>query len=291
MSNRDIKVSKTGQGTCLMRATSYYEQDPCYKSDDYIASLFLPLFLTMMLKYNFLRTILKKSLFKVPGIYEYVISRTKFIDEIVKNFDENIEQVLIFGAGFDSRTIRFKNELRNANVFELDAPATQQAKLKIVMEKKIEIPANVTFVSLDFTKECILEKLEEAGFQKNRRCLFLLEGLTYYLNHEAIDSIFNLMSAYSEKNSLLIFDYAIGSAGKEEQFCADSKTKKQYQALIKAGERPGFMIDGSIQDFLVNYKFDLIQELTSNQLANIYFNKEGFELAAQNFKIVKAIKK
>ncbi|CQR72746.1 Leucine carboxyl methyltransferase [Sporomusa ovata DSM 2662] len=289
MSNRDIKVSKTAQGTCLMRATSYYEQGPYYKSDDYIASLFLPLFLNVMLKYDFLRTILKKSLFKVPGIYEYVISRTKFIDEIVKNFDENIEQVLIFGAGFDSRTIRFKNELRNANVFELDASATQQAKLKIFMEKKIEIPANVTFVSLDFTKESILEKLEEAGFQKSRRCLFLLEGLTYYLNHEAIDSVFNLMSDYSEKNSLLIFDYAIGSAGKEEQFCGDSKTKKQYQALVKAGERPGFMVAGPIQDFLVNYKFDLIQELTSNQLANRYFNIEGFELA--DFRIVQAIKK
>jgi O-methyltransferase involved in polyketide biosynthesis len=36
-----------------------------------------------------------------PGLYEYLISRTKCIDETFKNLTANIEQVLIFGAGFD----------------------------------------------------------------------------------------------------------------------------------------------------------------------------------------------
>lgn len=291
MNNRAIKVSKTAQGTCLMRATSFYEQDPQYKSDDYLAALILPSLLSTMLKYPVLRTIVKKALFKAPGIYEYVIARTKLIDNVFHNTDEQIEQVLIFGAGFDSRAVRFKNQLKNAKVFELDAPATQQAKIDKLQEKNIEVPANVTFIALDFTKESLTEKLNAAGFQKNRRCLFLLEGLTYYLDHEAIDHTFTLISEYSLENSLLVFDYAAASAVRDSKMSEDKSIKNNYQALVKAGEKPGFMVEGEIRELLTTYKFDLIEEMNADQLANQYFNKDGFEPAAQIFRIVTAVKK
>jgi methyltransferase (TIGR00027 family) len=292
MSKRiEAKVSITAQGTCLMRATSYYEKNPYYKSEDFIASMIIPSYLNAMAKYNISRTALKKALFKVPGIYEYIVSRTKFIDEIFKSLAANIEQVLIFGAGFDSRVIRFRNELKNAKVFELDAPITQQAKINRFMKKNIEFPPNLKFISLDFTKESLVEKLDEAGFKKNCTCLMLLEGLTYYLNQEAIDSTLHLISDYSAKDSLLIFDYASASVVRQEKIHGDTKIKKHYQALDKAGERPDFMIEGQIQDFLAKYNFGLIEEVDSVQLAERYFNKEDLEAAAQKFRIVKAIKK
>ena len=78
-------------------------------------------------------------------------------------------------------------------------------------------------------------------------------------------------------------------AGREKVH-GDSKMQKQYQSLVKAGERPGFMIEGQIQDLLAKYKFDIIEEVNSAQLAGRYFNKENFEPAAQTFRIIKAIK-
>jgi len=291
MSKRiETKVSITALGTCLMRATSYYEKNPHYKSEDFIASMIIPSYLKALTKYDISRTVLKKVLFKVPGIYEYIVSRTKYIDEIFNSLTENIEQVLIFGAGFDSRVMRFRNELRNAKVFELDAQVTQQAKINRFMEKDIGFPPNLNFISIDFNKESLVEKLERVGFRKNCKCLFLLEGLTYYLNQEAIDSTLNIISDYSAKDSLLIFDYASASAVRQEKVNSETKIKKHYKTLAKAGERPGFMIDGEIQDFLAKYKFGLIEEVDSVQLAKKYFSKENFELVAEKFRIVKAIK-
>jgi len=292
MSKRiETKVSITAQGTCLMRATSYYEKDPNYKSEDFVASMIMPSFFNAMAKYNISRTIVKKTLFKVPGIYEYVISRTKFIDEICNNLATNIEQVLIFGAGFDSRAIRFRNELKNAKVFELDAPVTQQAKINRFTKRHIDFPPNLKFISIDFNKESLVDKLDKAGFQKKCKCLFLLEGLTYYLNQEAIDSTLNIISDYSAKDSLLVFDYASASAVRQGKINGDPKIEKHYQALAKAGESPGFMLEGEIQDFLVKYKFGLIEKVNSVQLAERYFNKGDLESPAQKFRIVTAIKK
>lgn len=291
MSKRiETKVSITAKGTCLMRATSFYEKDPYYKSEDFIASMIMPHFFKILMKYSFSRTILKKMFFKAPGLYEYVISRTKFIDEIFKNLAENVEQILILGAGFDSRAKRFSNELKNVKIFELDALATQQAKINRFREKSIEFTPNLKFISIDFTKESLAQKLEDAGFQRNRTCLFLLEGLTYYLNQEAINNTFNLIKDYSAQDSLLVFDYASPLTNRQENIDADPTMRKQYEVLAKAGEKPGFLIEEAIRDFLAKYDFTVIDGLDSTELAEKYFNKDDFGLAARKFGIVKAKK-
>jgi methyltransferase (TIGR00027 family) len=292
MSKRiENKVSITALGTCLMRATSYYEKDISYKSEDVIASMIIPSYLRAMIRYPISRSVLKKALFKIPGIYEYIILRTKFIDEIFNSLAENMEQVLILGAGFDSRAIRFKSQLKNVQVFELDAPITQQAKKDRFAKRKIDFPDNLNFISIDFMKESLREKLKQAGFEKNKKCLFLLEGLTYYLNQKSIDDTFNLINEYSAKDSVIVFDYAAAAAVRQEKIDGDIKIKKHYETLVRSGEKPDYMIEGPIEKFLGNYRFDLIKEEDSTHLAPKYFNKDDLERVAQKFRIVKAIKK
>jgi len=286
----DTKVSITAQGTCLMRATSYFEKDTCYKSGDYIAPMIMPYFFIILMKYSISRAILKKMFFKAPGVYEYVISRTKFIDEVFNNLSEDVEQVLILGAGFDSRASRFSNELKNVKIFELDALATQQAKINRFEEKNIKFTPNLKFIAIDFTEESLSRKLDDAGFQRNRTCLFLLEGLTYYLNQEAINNTFNLIKHYSAQDSLLVFDYASPLVNRQENIDDDPTMRKQYEILAKAGEKPGFLIEEQIRDFLAKYDFKVIDELNSTELAEKYFNIDNFGLAARKFGIIKAKK-
>ncbi|OCL25694.1 hypothetical protein U472_15305 [Orenia metallireducens] len=94
-----------------MQALSFQEDDDLYKSDDYIAPIFLPFFFKMILKVSFLRKQFKKIFFN-SGMYQYIIGRTEVIDEFFDKFAKDIEQILIFGAGFDSRAIRFKDYLK-----------------------------------------------------------------------------------------------------------------------------------------------------------------------------------
>lgn len=291
MSNRiEAKVSITAQGTCLARAVSYYEKDFNYKSDDYIAPIMVHPFLNLIAKNGFSRKLLKKYFLKAPGNYEYLIARTKFIDAMFKNIDENVEQIVIFGAGFDSRAIRFRNELEKTTVFELDAPVTQQAKIDRIKKANIQFPENLKFISIDFNKESLSEKLDEAGFSQNKTCFCLLEGLTMYLNQGSIDQTFHLVEEYSGPNSLIIFDYVSASMVRQEHNQNDSQIKKHYQFLAKAGEKPGFAIDGHIQDFLAKYNLALIDELDSAKLAKRYFNKEDLGLIAKKFRMIMACK-
>ncbi len=292
MSKRiETKVSVTAQKTCLIRAISYYEQDKHYQSNDFIAPKIISSWINWSAKYNLSRTLLKKHFFKRLGMYEYLIARTKFIDDIFDNLPANIEQVLIFGAGFDSRAIRFSSKLQNAQVFELDAPVTQQAKIRKLRERNVELPANLKFIAIDFTKEALQQKLAIAGFQKKRPCLFLLEGLTYYLNEDAIDSTFKLISDYAGKESLIVFDYASAAALRKGNTYEDPRMKKFYQSLVKAGEKPGFAVQEDIQDFLTKYDFALITEFDSAKLAEEFFNQQELGPIVKTLRIVKAVKR
>lgn len=283
------KVSTTALGTCIMRATSIFEEKSHYKSADYVAPKMIPSLMKWMIQYSFLRQLLKKLLFKVPGIYEYVIARTKYIDDLFNHELQQIDQVVILGAGFDSRAIRFKEKLIGKKIFELDAPATQQLKLLKYEENSIQYPSNLKFISIDFNKESLGDRLTEDGFKKGC-CLFLLEGLTYYLEPEAIHNTLKFISENCTVGSLLIFDYASAAAVAEEKVKDENHLKKQHELLVKAGEQPGFMLQNNLNDFLEQYGFEVGEKLDSHALAQQYFDRTDFELGAQKFCMVKAIK-
>lgn len=268
----ETKESRTAEATCLARAMSFYEKNNSLKSEDYIAPIILPPFFKTLLKSNILRTIFKKCFFHY-GIYEYVITRTKYIDEIFKNLKSDFDQILIFGAGFDSRAIRFYNNLKNTTVYELDSPTTQTAKINQFKKINIEFPPNLKFVSIDFEKESLNQKLEACSFQKNKTCLFLLEGLTMYLDPSAIDNTFLLIKEYAGKDSLIIFDYVFSSVlrGESNNYGAKGITK----SVERQGEKWVFGIEkGQIDHFLNKYEFELIDESDSLKLAKKFFQEK-----------------
>jgi len=76
---------------------------------------------------------------------------------------------MIFGAGFDSRALRFSKLNKGTQAFELDTPITQQDKVKVYLDKKLVIPENLVFVPIDFNKERLAEKITQAGFIPGRK--------------------------------------------------------------------------------------------------------------------------
>ncbi|HOO27706.1 MAG TPA: class I SAM-dependent methyltransferase, partial [Lachnospiraceae bacterium] len=184
------KPSRTAAWTCTCRALSYLESEPQYKSEDYIAPELLPKFLLVLFKIKLFRKLFKNIL--IPsGMYEYVIARTKYFDFVFENVIANgFEQILIFGAGYDTRSIRFLSGGQNIKIYELDAPNTQNAKISQLKKRGITVHPNVVFVPIDFNRESLKDKLIEAGFEKGKKSLFMLEGLTMYLDQKAVDSTF-----------------------------------------------------------------------------------------------------
>lgn len=271
----ETKTSRTAQYTCICRAASFREKRECYQGSDDIAYSLVPVMIKLILKSSLLCQLCGKYL-APRGIYQYVIARTKYIDSefrdaLIKGFD----QIVIFGAGFDSRAERFDHLNKSTKIFELDAPITQQEKLKAFSKKKINVPANLVFVPINFNKENLSNKLIEAGFETRRKSMFLMEGLTMYLSSSTIDSTFSFFRDFSAMESLVIFDYVnAGVLLRENRYHGE---KDILKTVSRAGESWTFALEqGEIESFLGHYDFNLKDHRNALQLEKKYFrNREG----------------
>ena len=121
----------------------------------------------------------------------YLHVRTCYFDEYIESNAEQCEQLVILGAGFDSRMYRLKPLPKRC--FELDMPTTQAEKKAALSEAGID-SSHVTFVSVDFAREDWFKKLCSSGFDKELPTIFLWEGVTYYLMDFIVEGTFSSMA-------------------------------------------------------------------------------------------------
>lgn len=156
--------SHTAAWTCMSRAASYLESDPNYHSNDQIAVKILPGFIRLLIHISLFRNLLVRVMAPL-GVYEYVIARTKYIDAAFeKALTDGFDQILLFGAGYDTRALRFQEKIQHTRVFELDEFHTQQAKIWQFRKRNLSIPPNLVFIPIDFEKESLSQKLDMAGW-------------------------------------------------------------------------------------------------------------------------------
>ncbi len=168
-------------------------------------------------------------------MYEYVIARTKYIYTVFKEaLAERFNQILIFGSGFDTRALRFQEIGRKTKIFELDAAITQEAKIVQYQKRGLDIPPNLTFIPIDFDKESLSAKLDEAGFDRHVRSLFILEGLLMSLQPESVDETFRIIRDFAGAGSQVVFDHVYSSVLRHEELYDDER--RIVEQVSKAGE-------------------------------------------------------
>jgi methyltransferase (TIGR00027 family) len=108
-----------------------------------------------------------------------IAARTRFVDErVLAAIAAGIRQVVICGAGYDDRALRFRTA--GVRFFELDHPATQQDKAARLAALGAGEPA-VTLAAADFTTDDVAAVLATAGHDAGQPTLFVCEGLLVYL--------------------------------------------------------------------------------------------------------------
>jgi methyltransferase (TIGR00027 family) len=267
----ETKSSRTADFACLLRAASYVDRRECYTGSDGIAYMLVPPFLKLVVRSRWLFKLFSRPFFP-SGMYEYVIARTRYFDAVFKEaLERGFDQIVIFGAGFDSRALRFSKLNKSTRVFELDAPTTQQEKLKALKLRKLIIPANVIFVPIDFNKESLADKMVQAGFVAGRKSLFLLEAVTMYLPQDAVESTFQFISYVSGSGSLIAFDYIYASVlRKENRYYGEREAS--LKTLAKVGEEWIFALEeGEVERFLGRYGFSLEDHSGKPELEDRYF--------------------
>ena len=147
-----------------------------------------------------------------PGVPGEVIGRTRYIDDRLRAcIDEGIGQLVILGAGLDSRAHRFEELKGGVKVFELDYPATQEVKVRRVRKLFGRLPDGVAYIPIDFDRDDLGEKLFESGYDGDLKTFFIWEGVTYYLTARAVDATLDFIARDSGEGSSIIFDYIFRS--------------------------------------------------------------------------------
>lgn len=139
-----------------------------------------------------------------PGVRPTVLARTRLIDETIAEIAPTTPQLVILGAGLDTRSWRLP-ELEGVVVFEVDHPDTQRRKQALLRRRRLDV-ARVRFVSTDFNLGRLASAMADTGFDRPLPTLFLWEGTTNYLSAEAVDGTLRWCGR-AAAGSHLIFTY------------------------------------------------------------------------------------
>lgn len=201
--------SRTAESVCFIRASDQRRPPDERIVDDPYARLFLStLYRAALTTLEATGRLGERAEEFSPGLMSYVLTRHRFIDDhLLKALNEGaVEQVVILGAGYDTRAYRLKEALGDRTVYELDFPATGQRKAHIV--SRSDLPqANVVRLEIDFLSQTIDEVLLQGGFQQNTPTFFVWEGVSMYLTREAVKSNIQRMRKLGGSGSQLAMDY------------------------------------------------------------------------------------
>lgn len=276
-STTEEKPSDTALFTALRRTLAYKEYQDSKFGPDHLAEIFLPAYYRLFLRFEKIRENTKNKLAAfMPGMNEYIIARTAYFDELFRNaLQADIPQIMVLGAGYDSRAYRFTQANRGTKIYELDAPPTQERKIKCLKAARIRVPAEVHFVPINFMRESLGSVLDKAGYQNRERTLFLWEGVSYYLDREAVKETLSYVSRCAHRNSLIALDYAISVS---EENVHEIFGVEQFMMSMRehhAGEAMLFSLKpGEIESFLAEIDLRMIEHLDDAAIERKYLMDE-----------------
>lgn len=229
-----------------------------------------------------------------PLVNKYItpipISRIAFAEKELGRFvKENGKcQYVICGAGMD--TFAFRNENSDIHIFELDHPDTQRFKLERIKQLEWNIPKNVEYVSVDFSKDDMTEVLKSAGLQPDVPTFFSILGVTYYLTLPVFEETLTKINRISKIGSRLVFDFP-----DETTFKIDKNMRAYELAQItdKLGEpmQHGFTVE-EIRHAVSENGFSVIRHETPLSIQKTYFdNRADGQAAFENIHFILAEKK
>ena len=162
-----------------------------------------------MYKWPLVRLILRAlEHMTVPGIMLHYILRKRNLEEItLESIADEVKQIVVFAAGFDTLACRLARQFPDLLFIEVDHPATQNIKKKLI-EEKDWTRRNLIFLAADFSKNDLDEKFSSMErFDRKKKSLFIAEGITMYLKEKEINHLFGFIAGNSSLGSRLAFTF------------------------------------------------------------------------------------
>jgi methyltransferase (TIGR00027 family) len=200
-----------------------------------------------------------------PHMVLYMGLRTAaFDDEVRAAIADGAAQVVILGAGLDTRAARLARS--GVRFFEVDHPDTQRDKHdRLARLDGYPIDA-ATYVACDFEKDDFLDRLVAEGFRLDAPAVIVWEGVVYYLTEDAIRHTTKRV-ATCHRATRLAFDFVGKRFVKGD--VKDPIDNRARELVAEMGEPLRFGTDDPLP-LLYESGFRHVRSVTFDQLALTY---------------------
>jgi len=197
------------------------------------------------------------------------VVRTRLIDDLVRRaLHAGASQLVLLGAGFDSRPYRL-DEARSVAVFEVDHPATQNAKRARLIARLRRLPDHVRFVPVDFEAGDLEQALAASGFHVHASSVVVWEGVVSYLTPAAVERNFRLLARLLSPESLVIFTYV--HRGALDGSLAFPEARRWKSRVRRSGEPFIFGFDPErLAAYLGPHGFTLVSDVSAADAAKVF---------------------
>ncbi len=208
----------------------------------------------------------------------FMAARSRYAeDRLAAAVAAGVTQYVVLGAGLD--TFAYRNPFQSLLVFEVDFPATQQWKQDLLTEAGIDLPANLTFVPLDFEHKSLAVGLAEAGFDAGSPAFFGWLGVVPYLTLDAFRSTLATIGQMPA-GTAVTFDYV---------FSPETLSPERRQVFNSLSERVAaagepfrlFFAPDELEKELRRAGFRRTEQVDPDRLNELYFNDraDGLKLS------------
>ena len=222
---------------------------------------------------------MERAMYRVARDFRaFMAVRSRYVeDQLANAVAQGVSQYVVLGAGLD--TFAYRSPFPSLRVFEVDFPATQQWKREMLAEAQIALPANLTFVPLDFEHHTLAEELPNAGLNLQAPAFFGWLGVVPYLTLAAFRDTLRAI-AQLPQGSAVGFDYGLSpqSLSPVGRVAFDA-----LAARVAAAGEPFqlFFTPDTMESELRAAGFHSIEQLDYEQLNQRYFNDraDGLKLS------------
>lgn len=228
---KDDRQSFTAEASAIMREMGRHESSLLLRNPDFLARRLIRKRYAWLTGCTPLRRYIKAHADRAfPGLYEGHLARTHFYDKCVGDaLAGGIRQYVILGAGFDSRPHRLAPT--DCKVFEVDHPATGRVKQQRVAGAGLDA-SNVTYVGVDFLRQDTRQRLLAEGLDPALPTLFTWEGVTMYLDREAVSDMLRFVGSMPP-GSTIVFDYFFADVISHPHWFKEARVHLDYVKKIR----------------------------------------------------------
>lgn len=275
-------AAQTAFGPMVEAAIEQYEPPERRLVDDDLAAAILPAgqrAVVRAMRWPLLRRLTISAGEKaMRGSWAIICCRKRFIDDKLAEALEDIDAVVILGAGMDTRGLRLARR-SDLPVFEVDLPVNVARKKAAVQRALGAIPASVHLVPLDFERDDLFGMLSQHGYRADARTFFVWEGVTQYLTEDAVRTTLAALQT-APAGSRLVFSYVRADFidGRNMYDAAVLyKRFRQRRQVWKFGLDPG-----DVGAFVGEYGWRLVEQAGPDYYLQHYLRPAGRDLAASD---------